>query len=394
MASDQLRPWLALGLVLLTASLSACKTETNTDALGLNNDQIQTRAGEVAIAPLEAKPEEIANKWHYPRYPEEYDINPLDRDLYSGRHGTTETGSLGGPWLEGREALELPVAPPNIMEGENLALAISGIKLGAAAATPTGEAPTGDGTGSSAPLAGTPAGPDASGHGNGTEADPSGKTTAATSPAEAGSTQSDFGRLRQVVAAIKAGQAGALRAEFLPNPEETPFQLYLRLKEGLAQTKVAGSLLTKDQLWSLTFYLYRSVEPDFKKPLVALMDAKKVQDGAKIFGANCAMCHGADGWGRGHAGHTLTPPPANFHDPRRLFNRSETNLYRVLENGIYGSGMPPWRGKLSPDEIKHVVAYVRSFSYSLEPPLDAAGNKNSGPSSPAPQINPSGGEAK
>ena len=112
--------------------------------------------------------------------------------------------------------------------------------------------------------------------------------------------------------------------------------------------------------------LYRKAQVDFRTPVTVKLAPSTKKNGGLTFG-NCNMCHGADGWGHGHAGLRLQPKPANFHDPRRLYNRSEGKLWGVLENGVYGSAMPQWKDKLSEAEIKSVVSYLRSFSYSTEP---------------------------
>jgi mono/diheme cytochrome c family protein len=176
----------------------------------------------------------------------------------------------------------------------------------------------------------------------------------------------------------------AVTEEMRPKLNETPFQAYLKLKEGLADAEIEGSPVTRDQLWDLTFYLYSTVQPDFGVAIPVRLDpasendAAKRKTGSQIFGSNCAMCHGADGWGRGHSGMALQPPPANFHEPRRMYNRSDEQLYTVLRDGVYGSAMPPWRDKLSDAEIESVVAFIRSFSYSTE--------AEEGGASPSPQV--------
>jgi mono/diheme cytochrome c family protein len=178
-------------------------------------------------------------------------------------------------------------------------------------------------------------------------------------------------------AAVAKRLGARLTAALKPTLEDSPFQAYLKLKNGLTDVQPA---LTRDQLWDLTFHLYKGLEPDFTKAIPTRLDPasqtdpQKRKSGAQIFGANCAMCHGAAGWGDGKSGKTLQPPPANFHEPRRLYNRSEAHLYSVLHEGIYGSAMPPWKDKLSEDEIHHVVAFIRSLSYSTEPPVSAGDN--------------------
>jgi len=358
-------PRLAAGLLALTLGLAGCKTESRPAALGVGGVGT-VRGGELTLRDDTATPEEASNVWKYPNYPNEYDVEPLNRDYLSDREGIAEFGSYAGPWLEGREAKELPVAPPNILEGEAVALAFTGLKLPASGAS---EAPTtGTGTGTVAPTAGSTVSEGTGGQGE----------TTTTGSGDDELPGNAYARLQRVVSAIRSGRGGPLEAAFLPRLTETPFQVYLKLKAGLENALYQEAHLTRDQLWSLTYYLYRAIEPDYTVLIKAQLDGT-LKAGKDIFGANCAMCHGSDGWGRGESGHTLQPPPANFNEPRRLYNRSEANLYAVLREGIYGSAMPPWKDKLTEAEIRHVVAYIRSFSYSLDPPvvIDGAGTAGS-----------------
>ncbi|HEX2863692.1 MAG TPA: cytochrome c, partial [Deinococcales bacterium] len=190
-------------------------------------------------------------------------------------------------------------------------------------------------------------------------------------------------------------RGGAIPAAALPKLSDSPYQAFLKLRDAIGTRQVNGVPITRDQLWDVTFWLYTKNEPDFGIAIPVQMDPasktdpSKRKNGSQLFGSNCAMCHGSDGWGRGSSGKALQPPPANFHDPRRLYNRSEDRLYTVLRNGIFGTAMPPWRDKLSDAEIRSIVAYVRSFSYSVEnlapagaPPATGAGS----PGSPVPQT--------
>jgi mono/diheme cytochrome c family protein len=180
--------------------------------------------------------------------------------------------------------------------------------------------------------------------------------------------------------------------EMRPKPEESPFQAFLKLRK--LGTDAEGRLrnitvtlpasnprknnaiedaqyvlqLDKEALWSVTMTLYREVGPDWRTPVPQRDNVGQPRDGAGVFG-NCNMCHGADGWGLGHSGLKLQPPPANFHEPRRLLNRSEAQLREVLLHGIYGSAMPPWNDKLTDQEIASVVSYLRTFTYSESAPV-------------------------
>ena len=79
-------------------------------------------------------------------------------------------------------------------------------------------------------------------------------------------------------------------------------------------------------------------------------------DGAAVFKKRCTMCHGADGKGM----KALKTP--DFTSPEWQTARSDEAITEVIKNGKKGTSMPAMASKLSEDEIKAVVAHVRSFN--------------------------------
>jgi cbb3-type cytochrome c oxidase subunit I len=76
-----------------------------------------------------------------------------------------------------------------------------------------------------------------------------------------------------------------------------------------------------------------------------------------LFTANCASCHGDTGEGNGPAAGALAPSPTNF----QLKKPTQERAWDVLENGVPGTAMPPWRTQLSPDQRRALVDFVRSL---------------------------------
>jgi mono/diheme cytochrome c family protein len=180
----------------------------------------------------------------------------------------------------------------------------------------------------------------------------------------------------------------------------TPIDLYLMLTNGKAPEVTNPSnerrevlptthpafreKLNRDDRWAAIFYArhlagganlaYNSLEG---KPL----------DVASIYGGNCAVCHGKRGFADGplHSGHASShelasaklttglfqPPPANFHEYKRLYNRTDAQMFKYIVEGIYPSGMPPWFGKKDADYkfvfddklIWMLVRHERTFAY-------------------------------
>jgi cytochrome c oxidase cbb3-type subunit 2/cytochrome c oxidase cbb3-type subunit I/II len=88
--------------------------------------------------------------------------------------------------------------------------------------------------------------------------------------------------------------------------------------------------------------------------------------GKALFIAMCSSCHGETGAGNGPAAGALAPAPTNFH----LKKPTEERAWDVLENGVPGTAMPPWRNQLSADQRHALVEFVRSL---YNPPQENAG---------------------
>lgn len=74
------------------------------------------------------------------------------------------------------------------------------------------------------------------------------------------------------------------------------------------------------------------------------------QDAAALYKSKCAMCHGADG--AKAAGHDLSSADVQ--------KKSDADLAAVITDGKPPK-MPKYGDKLKPEEIKGLVAYVRTL---------------------------------
>jgi cytochrome c oxidase cbb3-type subunit III len=91
-------------------------------------------------------------------------------------------------------------------------------------------------------------------------------------------------------------------------------------------------------------------------PRVAGLDARE-RRGEKLFQANCAFCHGADGTGRNWIGQFMEPKARDLtaYTPRRM---PAVLLRKRLREGLPGTSMPAWGGVLPARDIDAVAAYV------------------------------------
>jgi len=87
------------------------------------------------------------------------------------------------------------------------------------------------------------------------------------------------------------------------------------------------------------------------------------QDAKAAFDKNCVACHGAAGKGDGPAAKMLKPPPTDF--ATALKGQSDADIAKVIKEGGKAVGkspsMPPYGSKMSDDQIKGLVDYVKGL---------------------------------
>lgn len=79
-------------------------------------------------------------------------------------------------------------------------------------------------------------------------------------------------------------------------------------------------------------------------------------DGAAVYKANCNTCHGPTGAGDTPAGKMMKAKPLGGADVQKL---TDAELTTTITNGK--GKMPAFGKKLSADDIKALVAFVRTF---------------------------------
>jgi mono/diheme cytochrome c family protein len=89
---------------------------------------------------------------------------------------------------------------------------------------------------------------------------------------------------------------------------------------------------------------------------VALAPVALAADGAALYKAKCASCHGADGKGQSAMGKKM-----NLRDlgSPEVQKQTDKELYDWTAEGK--GKMPAYKDKLSADEIKALVAHMRTF---------------------------------
>jgi len=90
--------------------------------------------------------------------------------------------------------------------------------------------------------------------------------------------------------------------------------------------------------------------------LTAMTAAAVAQGAADTYKAKCVMCHAADGSGDTPAGKAMKVPA--FAAPDAI-KASDAELIAITKTGK--GKMPAYAGKIPDDQIKDLVAYIRTL---------------------------------
>jgi mono/diheme cytochrome c family protein len=85
--------------------------------------------------------------------------------------------------------------------------------------------------------------------------------------------------------------------------------------------------------------------------------------GKKLYGIDCAMCHGKGGDGKGDMASDMKNV-TDFTNPDSLKNSSDGALFYVIRNGK--GEMPPEGDRAKDDDIWNLVNYIRSLAKKKE----------------------------
>ncbi len=126
---------------------------------------------------------------------------------------------------------------------------------------------------------------------------------------------------------------------------------------------IVGVVLFAFALWAQKA---KDASAEYKIPPEAAAKANPVKPseeslakGKKLYGLDCAMCHGANGDGKGDMASDIKNV-TDFTNPESLKNRKDGELFYVIRNGK--GDMPPEGDRAKDDDIWNMVNYVRSLA--------------------------------
>jgi mono/diheme cytochrome c family protein len=87
--------------------------------------------------------------------------------------------------------------------------------------------------------------------------------------------------------------------------------------------------------------------------------------GKYLYRKYCVVCHGEEGKGDGFNAYNLDPKPRDFTDARIMGSLTDEKIIQTITGGGRSVNrsplMPSWGGRLEKEEIRYLLAYVRSF---------------------------------
>jgi mono/diheme cytochrome c family protein len=101
-------------------------------------------------------------------------------------------------------------------------------------------------------------------------------------------------------------------------------------------------------------------KPNPVKPTPELQERAK-----KLYGWDCAMCHGATGDGKGDVAADQKLAMSDFKDS--LAKMSDGEIFYIIQNGE-GKSMPPEGDRANADIIWNMVVYLRKMSSTQPTP--------------------------
>lgn len=87
--------------------------------------------------------------------------------------------------------------------------------------------------------------------------------------------------------------------------------------------------------------------------------AQPASESARLYRLHCQMCHGANG--------KAPIPEMAFVERKWKHGTSSAQMAKIIAEGVKGTPMMPFKGKLKPEQILALAKHVRAFDPKLKP---------------------------
>ncbi len=104
---------------------------------------------------------------------------------------------------------------------------------------------------------------------------------------------------------------------------------------------------------------------------------ENIRAGMEHFADHCATCHANNGGGDTLFGRGLYPKPSDLRKPETQ-NKSDGELYYIIENGVRLTGMPAFGEHSRPDDMEtwHLVTFIRHLPGVIDAELEKMATLN------------------
>ncbi len=87
--------------------------------------------------------------------------------------------------------------------------------------------------------------------------------------------------------------------------------------------------------------------------------APTATESARLYRLHCQMCHGANG--------KAPIPEMALFERKWKHGTSSAQMAKVIAEGVKGTPMMPFKGKLKPEQVLALAKHIRAFDPTLKP---------------------------
>ena len=90
-------------------------------------------------------------------------------------------------------------------------------------------------------------------------------------------------------------------------------------------------------------------------------DQDETESSQVLYQRFCLACHGPQGKGDGSMGAVMFPRVPDLTS-QKIRDKSDADLLKIIRDGTRTTAMPAYTHRLTPEELRGLVAYIRSLS--------------------------------